>query len=89
MTSGEGSPRIVVIGAGFGGLGTAMELVRHGFTDVTVLEKADDIGCVIAHRIPVLGFGRASSSPKIGSNYTVSLRQPFVEQTPELVGVCG
>jgi cation diffusion facilitator CzcD-associated flavoprotein CzcO len=40
------SPRIVIIGAGFGGLGTAIELVRHGFTDVTVLEKADRIGGV-------------------------------------------
>jgi cation diffusion facilitator CzcD-associated flavoprotein CzcO len=40
------SPRIVIIGAGFGGLGTAIELVRHGFTDVTVLEKSDTIGGV-------------------------------------------
>ncbi|HET6151784.1 MAG TPA: NAD(P)/FAD-dependent oxidoreductase [Marmoricola sp.] len=40
------SPRIVIIGAGFGGLGTAMELVRHGFTDVTVLERAATIGGV-------------------------------------------
>jgi cation diffusion facilitator CzcD-associated flavoprotein CzcO len=40
------SPRIVIIGAGFGGLGTAIELVRHGFTDITILEKADDIGGV-------------------------------------------
>jgi cation diffusion facilitator CzcD-associated flavoprotein CzcO len=40
------SPRIVIIGAGFGGLGTAIELVRHGFTDVTILEKADEIGGV-------------------------------------------
>jgi cation diffusion facilitator CzcD-associated flavoprotein CzcO len=41
-----GSPRIVIIGAGFGGLGTAIELARHGFTDLTILEKADDIGGV-------------------------------------------
>jgi cation diffusion facilitator CzcD-associated flavoprotein CzcO len=40
------SPRIVIIGAGFGGLGTAIELVRHGFGDVTVLEKAEDVGGV-------------------------------------------
>lgn len=40
------SPRIVIIGAGFGGLGTAIELVQHGFTDVTLLEKADDVGGV-------------------------------------------
>lgn len=40
------SPRILIIGAGFGGLGTAIELVQHGFDDVTLLEKADDIGGV-------------------------------------------
>ncbi len=39
-------PRIVVIGAGFGGLGTAAELIRAGFEDVTLLEKAGDIGGV-------------------------------------------
>lgn len=40
------SPRIVIIGAGFGGLGTAIELVRHGFTDITILERADNVGGV-------------------------------------------
>lgn len=40
------SPRIIIIGAGFGGLGAAIELMQHGFTDVTVLEKADDLGGV-------------------------------------------
>ena len=40
------SPRVVVIGAGFGGLGAAIELRRHGVTDVTILERADDVGGV-------------------------------------------
>jgi cation diffusion facilitator CzcD-associated flavoprotein CzcO len=40
------SPRIVIVGAGFGGLGTAIELGRHGFDDLTILEKADAIGGV-------------------------------------------
>lgn len=40
------SLRIVIIGAGFGGLGTAIELKRAGFTDVTVLERASTIGGV-------------------------------------------
>jgi cation diffusion facilitator CzcD-associated flavoprotein CzcO len=39
-------PSITIIGAGFGGLGTAIELKRAGFTDVTVLEKADGVGGV-------------------------------------------
>ncbi len=39
-------PSITIIGAGFGGLGTAIELTRAGCTDVTVLEKADRVGGV-------------------------------------------
>ena len=40
------TPRVVVIGAGFGGLGVTAELLRAGFTDVTVLERADAVGGV-------------------------------------------
>ena len=35
---------IVIVGAGFGGLAAAIELRRHGFSDVTVLERATGIG---------------------------------------------
>lgn len=40
------TPSVVVIGAGFGGIGVASVLRRAGFTDVTILEKADGIGGV-------------------------------------------
>ncbi|WP_345519332.1 NAD(P)/FAD-dependent oxidoreductase [Nocardioides conyzicola] len=40
------SPRVVVIGAGFGGLGAAHALREAGVTDVTVLERADAVGGV-------------------------------------------
>jgi cation diffusion facilitator CzcD-associated flavoprotein CzcO len=46
MTSTNRSPRVLVIGAGFGGLSVAAELLRRGHTDVTVLEKAGDVGGV-------------------------------------------
>ena len=39
-------PRVVVIGAGFGGLGVARELLRRGLRDVVVLERADEVGGV-------------------------------------------
>ncbi|MGH3495654.1 MAG: NAD(P)-binding protein, partial [Sciscionella sp.] len=39
-------PAVVIIGAGFGGLGMALELLRAGFTNFTILEKASDIGGV-------------------------------------------
>src|SRR4051794_8458312 len=32
-------PRVIVVGAGFGGIAAAIELRRHGFTDVTILER--------------------------------------------------
>ena len=32
------------MGAGFGGIAAAIELRRHGITDVTILEKAPDLG---------------------------------------------
>ncbi|NYD41339.1 flavin-containing monooxygenase [Nocardioides panaciterrulae] len=41
-----GSPRVVVIGAGFGGLGVAHALREAGVTDVTVLERAPEVGGV-------------------------------------------
>jgi cation diffusion facilitator CzcD-associated flavoprotein CzcO len=37
---------VVVIGAGFGGLGAARALREHGIEDVTVLERADAVGGV-------------------------------------------
>jgi cation diffusion facilitator CzcD-associated flavoprotein CzcO len=36
--------KVVIIGAGFGGIAAAVELRRHGITDVTILEKAPDYG---------------------------------------------
>jgi cation diffusion facilitator CzcD-associated flavoprotein CzcO len=40
------SPRIVIIGAGFGGLGMARELRSRGLDDITILERADQVGGV-------------------------------------------
>ncbi|MGW1737520.1 flavin-containing monooxygenase [Nocardia sp. NPDC001965] len=36
--------RIVVLGAGFGGIGLAIKLREAGFDDLVVLERADDLG---------------------------------------------
>jgi len=40
------TPSVLVVGAGFGGLAAALELARHGYHDVTILEQADDLGGV-------------------------------------------
>ncbi len=39
-----GPVNVVIVGAGFGGIGMAISLRRAGIRDVTVLEKADDLG---------------------------------------------
>lgn len=43
-----GTPRrrigVLIVGAGFGGIATAIELRRHGFEDVRILERAGDLG---------------------------------------------
>src|SRR6202035_1723927 len=35
---------VVIVGAGFGGVAAAIELRRHGFDDVTILERGRGIG---------------------------------------------
>ena len=39
-------PRIAIIGTGFGGIGAAVQLRAAGFTQITLFEKADDVGGV-------------------------------------------
>jgi cation diffusion facilitator CzcD-associated flavoprotein CzcO len=36
--------RVVIVGAGFGGLAAAIELRRNGFEDVVILERGPDLG---------------------------------------------
>ncbi|GAA2615863.1 flavin-containing monooxygenase [Paractinoplanes durhamensis] len=38
--------KVVIIGAGFGGIAAAVELLREGLDDVVLLEKADQVGGV-------------------------------------------
>src|SRR6478752_10074648 len=37
-------PRVAIIGAGFGGLATAVALRRAGFEDLVIIEAADGVG---------------------------------------------
>ena len=37
-------PSVVIVGAGFGGIAAAIELGKHGFDDVTILERAPGVG---------------------------------------------
>ncbi|MFQ6324746.1 flavin-containing monooxygenase [Nocardia sp. CWNU-33] len=42
----DNRPSVIIIGSGFGGIGMAIELRRSGFDDITILERAADIGGV-------------------------------------------
>jgi cation diffusion facilitator CzcD-associated flavoprotein CzcO len=45
--------KVVIIGAGFGGLGMGIELVRAGIHDFVILDKGDDVGgCWRENRYP-------------------------------------
>jgi cation diffusion facilitator CzcD-associated flavoprotein CzcO len=43
-SDGRRAPRILIVGAGFGGIAAAIELRRHGFGDITLLEAAPSLG---------------------------------------------
>ncbi len=36
--------RVVIVGAGFGGIAAAVELQAHGLTDITILDRAPELG---------------------------------------------
>lgn len=38
------APSVLIVGAGFGGVAAAIELGRHGFEQITILEQAPDLG---------------------------------------------
>ena len=42
--SGTRDPSVVIVGGGFGGLAAAIELQAHGFRDLTILDRAPEIG---------------------------------------------
>jgi cation diffusion facilitator CzcD-associated flavoprotein CzcO len=44
LTRRRRSPRVVVVGAGFGGLAAAVALRRKGIDDLTIIERADGVG---------------------------------------------
>lgn len=47
--SGSRDLRILIVGAGFGGIAAAIELEAHGHRDVTILERASDLGGTWLH----------------------------------------
>ena len=51
--------RVVIVGAGFGGIGAAIELRRHGFDDITILDRAPGARRhLVPQRLPGRGLRR-------------------------------
>lgn len=75
---------VLIVGAGFGGIGVAVELRRAGFTDVTVVEKADELGGVWRDNT-YPGAGCDIPSPYYSYSYAPNSRWPtrYSEQ-PEI-----
>jgi cation diffusion facilitator CzcD-associated flavoprotein CzcO len=46
MADNGRKPRVAIVGAGFGGIGTAISLLRAGYDDLVILERADAVGGV-------------------------------------------
>jgi cation diffusion facilitator CzcD-associated flavoprotein CzcO len=43
-TTSQRSHEVLIVGAGFGGIAAAIELRRHGITDIKILDRAPDLG---------------------------------------------
>jgi cation diffusion facilitator CzcD-associated flavoprotein CzcO len=70
----ERSIKIVIVGAGFGGVAAAIELLGRGFTDVTILEKAPGLGGTWWHnRYP----GAACDVPSHLYSYSFAQRRDW------------
>jgi cation diffusion facilitator CzcD-associated flavoprotein CzcO len=44
QSSSQRSLQVLIVGAGFGGIAAAIELRKHGITDIKILEKAPELG---------------------------------------------
>ena len=72
-------PRVIIVGAGFGGIAAAIELRRHGITDVAILEKADGLGGTWFHNTYP---GAACDVPSHFYSFSFAQRRDWVRLCP-------
>ena len=79
-------PRVVIIGAGFGGIGAAIELKRNGFTDVQLLEAGPEVGGTwLFNTYP----GAACDVPSHLYSYSFAQRRDWVRLCPTQPDILG
>lgn len=84
MSRKEKTTSVVIVGSGFGGLAAAIEMKQAGFTNITILERADGVGGVWRdNHYP----GAACDVPSVIYSFSYALKsnwsQPFGLQ-PEI-----
>src|ERR1700712_2967760 len=72
--------RIVIVGAGFGGIAAAIELRKNGFHDITILEAADDFGGTWHHNTYP---GAACDVPSHAYSFSYAQRRDWPKLCPE------
>src|SRR4051812_29909077 len=78
--------RVVIIGAGFGGIGMAIELRRHGFHDVVILERGPGLGGTwLYNDYP----GAACDVPSLLYSFSFAQRRDWPRLCPERDEILG
>ncbi|MGQ0479591.1 MAG: flavin-containing monooxygenase [Pseudonocardia sp.] len=72
--------RVVIVGAGFGGVAAAIELRRHGFDQLTILEAADEPGGTWFHNTYP---GAACDVPSHAYSFSYHQRRDWPRLCPE------
>ncbi len=72
--------RVVIVGAGFGGIAAAIELRRHGFDQLTILEGADELGGTWYHNSYP---GAACDIPSHAYSFSYAQRRDWPKLCPE------
>ncbi|WP_174565388.1 flavin-containing monooxygenase [Rhodococcoides yunnanense] len=82
---------VIIIGAGFGGMGVAVELLAHGTEDLLILERAADVGGVWRdNRYPAAGVDTPSPlysfsfAPKSDWTFRFAMRNEIYEYAQEV-----
>ncbi|MFF4502777.1 flavin-containing monooxygenase [Streptomyces sp. NPDC001401] len=91
------APRVVVVGAGFGGIAVAAELLRHGPAEVTLLEAASGLGgtwhhnrypgaaCDVPSHLYSYSFAQRASWAHVFSHQDEILR--YARETADALGI--